>query len=220
MKEQSIIELRETALTFPEKAKRFIIKTTEDFQQMKDFLQVIKTLRAQIADSCRDRIESAYKAHKAEVAYQRESEKPLVEAEEITKPKVASYLREQEKIRQEALEKKRKEEEAQKKKEEDVLQEAIDLADEGKEEEADKIIESAITEQKEEPKHVPEKIETKGIGIVKRWKFKVVDAKKIPRKYLIINEALIGQVVRALKDKTDIAGIEVYSEDSVSARRF
>lgn len=52
------------------------------------------------------------------------------------------------------------------------------------------------------------------------WKFKIVDEKLIPREYLSVNETAIRQVVTALKDKTSIPGIEIYSEKSISSRSF
>ncbi len=51
------------------------------------------------------------------------------------------------------------------------------------------------------------------------WKFKVVDASKIQRGYLIPDEVSIGQEVRRIKDKAKaeaaIPGIEVWSEDAI-----
>ena len=48
------------------------------------------------------------------------------------------------------------------------------------------------------------------------WKFRIVDANKIPKAYLIPDEQKIGQTVRLLKDKarteTVIPGIEVYTD--------
>jgi len=51
------------------------------------------------------------------------------------------------------------------------------------------------------------------------WKFRIVNANKIPRGYLIPDEVAIGAVVRQMKDKAQaeaaIPGIEVYSEESI-----
>ncbi len=58
-----------------------------------------------------------------------------------------------------------------------------------------------------------------GIRARVNWKFKIVDATKIPRGYLVPDEVAIGATVRALKDKAKaeaaIPGIEVFSEDSI-----
>lgn len=55
-------------------------------------------------------------------------------------------------------------------------------------------------------------------GTVSRrnWKFKVVDEAKIPRKYLMVNNSAIGDMVQGTKDKSkaeaECPGIQVWSE--------
>jgi len=44
------------------------------------------------------------------------------------------------------------------------------------------------------------------------WKFKIVDAAKIPREYLAVDEVKIGGVVRAMKGATAIPGVQAYPE--------
>jgi hypothetical protein len=66
------------------------------------------------------------------------------------------------------------------------------------------------------PKAVPQ---VEGIGGRTVWKFRITDPTKVPREYLMVDEAKIGGVVRAMKDMTRIAGVEVYPEQVVSARR-
>ena len=63
--------------------------------------------------------------------------------------------------------------------------------------------------------------ETKVEGISKLrkvWKFRVTDASKVPDQYKKVDEVRLGQVVRATKGTMEIAGVEIYSEDTVSAR--
>jgi len=57
----------------------------------------------------------------------------------------------------------------------------------------------------------PPKVAGAGV-MVEVWKFEIVDATLIPRKYLTVNESAIGGVVRALKGETDIPGVRVYSQ--------
>jgi hypothetical protein len=51
------------------------------------------------------------------------------------------------------------------------------------------------------------------------WKFRIVDANKIPRTYLCPDEQAIGRMVRETKDKAaaeaKCGGIEVFTEDSI-----
>lgn len=62
-----------------------------------------------------------------------------------------------------------------------------------------------------------------GTAFVERWKFKVVDASKLPREFLKPDEDKIGKVVTALKNKqaaeSTIPGIEAFTETGVSSRR-
>ncbi|MGC2658835.1 MAG: hypothetical protein WA324_12830 [Bryobacteraceae bacterium] len=55
-----------------------------------------------------------------------------------------------------------------------------------------------------------------GIKARVNWKFRIVNANKIPRHYLEPNEVAIGSYVRALKQAGEvIPGVEAYSEDGV-----
>jgi hypothetical protein len=44
------------------------------------------------------------------------------------------------------------------------------------------------------------------------WKFKIIDAGKIPREYMFLDEVKIGQIVRAMKGQTNIPGVTAYEE--------
>ncbi len=66
---------------------------------------------------------------------------------------------------------------------------------------------------------VESKVEdVEGVSTRKAWKFKIVDADKIPREYLIPDEKYIGQIVRASAGKKQIDGVEIYSENVISSR--
>lgn len=57
-----------------------------------------------------------------------------------------------------------------------------------------------------------------GVGMRSVWKFRIVDASKLPREYLTPDETKIGGVVRALKGDCQIEGVEVYEDKVVSGR--
>lgn len=65
---------------------------------------------------------------------------------------------------------------------------------------------------------VPDEPETNGLSLRKEWKFVIVDAKLIPREYLIPDEVKIRRIVRAMKEQANIPGVRIYSEDTVSQR--
>ena len=48
------------------------------------------------------------------------------------------------------------------------------------------------------------------------WKFEIIDAKLLPREYLVPDEKAIGAMVRARKGDTAIPGVRVYPEYKVS----
>lgn len=57
-----------------------------------------------------------------------------------------------------------------------------------------------------------------GVAMRSIWKFRIVDAAKIPREFLIPDEVKIGAIVRAMKGEGAIEGIEMYEEKVVSGR--
>ena len=56
-----------------------------------------------------------------------------------------------------------------------------------------------------------------GIATREVWRFEVTDPALVPREYLVVDEAKIGKVVRALKGDTAIAGVRVYSERQLAS---
>lgn len=57
-----------------------------------------------------------------------------------------------------------------------------------------------------------------GISTRKLWAFRITNPALIPREFLLIDEQKIGGVVRALKDATNIPGVEAYQKDSLASR--
>ncbi len=111
--------------------------------------------------------------------------------------------------------------------EERFLQEALRREQEGDKETADLILNAAeeLPPPETEPVSVPvvptpaveplsltpavPKVEGLSFGV--DWKWEVSDIEKVPRKYMKLDESAIGGVVRAMKDKTEIPGIRVFS---------
>jgi hypothetical protein len=56
------------------------------------------------------------------------------------------------------------------------------------------------------------------VSIVERWTWKVLDESLVPREYLMLDEAKIGAVVRAMKGAARIPGIETVPDDIVVRR--
>lgn len=66
------------------------------------------------------------------------------------------------------------------------------------------------------PEIVPDIVESKSgeIRTRKNWVFKIVDEKKVPREYMIIDEKKVREAIREGKRK--IKGLEIYQEEDLS----
>ncbi len=132
------------------------------------------------------------------------------------------FLAEQEKARQAEL--KRQEEERKAREEEDRrLREAEELLNQGKDEEAEKLIDEYKEPEVTAPAPEPERFTKTASGhssIIKRRKdFRIMDEKKVPRKYLEINTMAIRQDISAgVEFSPERDGIEVYEEIDVATR--
>jgi hypothetical protein len=76
---------------------------------------------------------------------------------------------------------------------------------------AERILKGKIAAYSQEPPKV------EGVSLRKGWAFRIVDAAKIPRKYLVPDEKAIGGVVKALGQQARIPGVEVYRDTTVAA---
>lgn len=118
--------------------------------------------------------------------------------------------------------------------EERFLQEAIKREAEGDKETADLIL-NAATELPPPEVTVPLPVipvapvesislppstpKVEGLSFTTTWKWEVTDIAQVPRQYMKLDESAIGGVVRAMKDKTSIPGIRVWSEQVASKSR-
>jgi hypothetical protein len=208
-------EVTTMALSVPEQARQISIKTMDDYIRAGEIMLTIKAIRKKITETFKP-IKQKMDAAKQEVLDQeRAADAPLKEAEALLSPQIIAWNREQERLRQE--EENRLREEARKQEEERRLQEAILAEQSGQKEEAEAIMETPVqVAPVVVPKSVPK---VAGMSIRENWKFKITNERLIPREYLKVDEVKIGQVVRALKSATNIPGVEVYNEGTVSGRQ-
>lgn len=208
-------EVTTLALTIPDQARQLVIASNEDYVRAGALLVAIKGIRKKINDTFKP-IKQKMDAAKQEVLDQeRAADKPLVEAEEIIKPRLAAWNKEQERIRQE--EEMRLQEIARKEEEERRLKEAILAEQSGDKEEAEAIINTPI----QAPPVVVQKTTPKvaGVSFRENWDFEIINENLIPRQYLMPNMIAIRAVVKGLKNQTNIPGVKVFSTSSVSAGR-
>ena len=206
--------LRQKTLTIPAQAKLIKVTDAPTYERAGEILGQIKALRREIDAGYDSIITKAYAAHKEAVAKKKEADEPLAQAEAILKPQMIGYINEQKRKAEE--EERRQREEARKKAEQEQLEAAMQAEAEGDKETAEAIIQEPVyippIQVKAEIPKVP------GFSVREQWTFEIVDEKKIPREYLLVDEVSIGKVVRAMKDKTRIEGIRVYNASSAAMR--
>jgi hypothetical protein len=214
MAEESVVETGEVeskALSIVEQAKGIAIIDADSYVAAGTIWKGIRDMMNEISETFDPIIQQQHKAHKMAIEKKNKFFIPLENAAKAVKKLMANYDQEQEKKR--LLEQRRLEEEARKKEEDMRLEEAILAEAMGDTEGAKEIL--------DEPVFVPPVVvakETPKIqgGPVSRtiYKFRITDASLIPRQFLIPDMVAIGGVVRSLKEKASIPGIEVY-EDKV-----
>lgn len=194
-----------------------VIDSQETAEQAGQIVKDASRVKAQVLDHIDPVVETAHRAHKAATTLRAK----LLEFEAPVKAlnqRLGSYLTEErrkaDEARREAERKAREESERiQREREEAALAKAAALESEGKHisatlalHEADRPAPLIVAAP------VPEAPKVSGIHLRDNWKWRVVDESAVPREYLVLNETLVNAQVRALKEKTKIAGIEVYNE--------
>jgi len=217
-----IKNLEKNVLTFPDIVKGIVIANDDQLYKGNQILLKIRDKQKEVNDVFDPMIKRAHEAHKEIIAQKKKFQVPLEEAEQYLKHQIAPYLAEKERIRREVEEKIRREREEAEKKARDEenrkLQEALEAEEEGRTEDAYKIIDEVKQKPSPAITPIPEKTKLEGTSLRTIWRWEMTDKDKIPREYLKVDEQKISAVVRALKGATRIPGIRVYSEDIVASR--
>ena len=205
LKEQT---LEERALTYPEQARALTINNSADYLAAGEFVKSVDALAKEVEASFKPGIQKAHDLHKSLIAERDRHLKPLTEAKTTTKRLMVSYDQAQEQKRRE--EEARLREEARRIEEEAKLAAALEAEAAGELAEADAIMQEEVyvppvIVKKETPK-------VTGIRFQTTWRWRITDAGKIPREFMLPDSVKIGQVVRAMKGSTNIPGIEAYPE--------
>jgi hypothetical protein len=173
------------------------IENDSDYQYMAEWIKRNKKTQKIVKDHFEDDKKRTYAEYKQVLADIKLYLDPLENTEKIGKNKMSKYFNDQEKKRIE--EERRLQAIEDKKVEEEKLKEAINKNDE-------KILDEPIISPTIK---VENKIKTEGISYVTTYGFEIVDASKVPDRFKIIDEKMIGQVVRANKGKVSIPGVKV-----------
>ena len=224
METEQTKQLEQRALSIPEDARNLTVIDDESFQRGGRILLVIKDLRFKINESFDPIITKAYAAHKEAVSQKKKIEAPLVEAEGIIKPRLASYHDEQERKRREVEEKLRQE--AIRKAEEEQLADAVSADQSGMKELSDAILDG--------PAYVPTVVAPKstvvvpGVSFRDQWKAEVFDLKallravlesKVPLNVIVPDMTVLNGLARNLKGQLNYPGVRTLCEKITAGGR-
>jgi len=207
-------EIRTLAEATLKAAHDIVIKDDPSYTAAGAFLGALKGREKSIDSVLDPFVKNNYDAWQGALALKAQHLGPVKEAEGIVKAKIKVYRIEAEKRNRE--EEARLREEARKADDDERLRRAEELLAAGRPEDVLALLEGTH----EAPMIVAHKALPKVGGFVARevWKYRITDLTKIPREYLVPDEAKIGKVVRATEGKIEIPGIEAYSEEDIAGR--
>lgn len=215
--------IRQETAPWLEKAHQLQITDLSMVQLAGEYLQQIKALRNLIAEKIDPVIKANHAAHKAAVALKKDLESELVESDQLIAKKVSDWQNEQ--ARQKRLLEAAAEVEARAEREK-AEAEARALQAMGEKD----LAEMAAAEAKllaSRPAFVAPTVKVDGIGTREVYKARVTDKLalvkavaegRVPLAALEVNEKLLGQQARSLKEALDWPGVEVWAEMTVVRR--
>ena len=212
--------VKQEALSIPQEARKIVVVDQVTFSQADSFFGVIKAMRKKINQFFDPMIEEAKgvkakaEEHRKSLANRKdEADRPLVEAESYITGQLSAFTRKREEDRR--LEQLRLEAIARKEEEDRRILEATLLEAMGEHEAADEII--------REPVFVPPPIvekapAAKNFTYREHWTYRITDVSKLPLRYMMPDEVMIGAEVRRNKGATDIPGVQVWDEGTISKK--
>lgn len=212
---ESVETLKQDLTPVVQQAGSIIVSNPQNYQGAADFLKAVKAAQKKVVDFFAPMKLKAHEAHKLITTTEAATLKPLTEAEATIKRKMLDYATEQERIRQEeqrklqaaADDKARREREALEKK-------AAAMKTEAKRQEYQEAAAAVVAPVVEVAKVTPA---VAGQSIKKTWRAVVVDAGKVPREWLVVNEPALQAFARSTKGAVPVAGVEMYEESSLSS---
>jgi hypothetical protein len=229
-------EIESKRLTLLEAAEGLIIDDSDSEAIGWEIVNKIGSLKKMIEQDFQASKSAAHVAWKTICGQEAGHLERLDQPNKIVRGKLASWGEEKQRILQAAQEKAQEiarkqaeganriaREQAEKEAEERRLQEALAAEAAGNTEEAQAILDKPLEVAPIEeiaaaivPTMVLPKVNGAG-AMVKVWKFEIVEEAKVPREFLIVDTARVGKIVAAMKDRTKIPGVRVWSE--LEARR-
>lgn len=210
--EQEVKQLSATVEGVLQAATEYKITTPEAYTASAERLRDIKGIQKKIEDAEKSITKPMNDALKAARDLFRAPKAAADKAESLIKAAISDYQAAQRRIQAEA----------QRKADEDARKERERLAKlQGAAEKRGDTAKAETFQERAAAVVAPVVIVAppKAEGVTSRtvWKFEVMDAAKVPREYLVVDESRIRKVVQALKSDCNIPGVRVYSEEQIAA---
>ena len=220
-KENTLEKIKKTAVIIQKETKSVKIKTRSDLEnavtlltKIRKYAKMIEDRRMEIARPIQDglaKLKADYDSSK--IPYTQADEK-LTEMIKVYRDKEAEIIK---KKQEQELEKQRLRFEKEQEEKRKELEESKDELTKKEVKEIEREIEDDEFEP-EETSIVQETTihsDTAKLTVRKKWTFEIVDPKKVPRKYLKVDEVAIGKVVRGKEKVREIKGVRIFQEESI-----
>lgn len=191
-------------------ANQFDIASQDDYLSADKLRADLMEHKKKIEAAINPHIERAHKTHKELCNEKNEQVKPLEEARKILGQKMAKYQSEQERKRME--EQRRIESEEKKKRDEAALKEAAELAEQGREEEANAVLNKAVSAPVVTTPVVSAALPKTKTRFRIKYAVEVIDASHVPDHYKVVDVKLIEQTVKARSGDIKIPGVKITEE--------
>jgi hypothetical protein len=219
-------EIEVKALTTVEQARAIVVTSVEQRGMAADMGRVVASLCKEATEWFRPMKQAAANAHKEICAKENSVIQPLEEAKRYLSTQIGVFdtqmeaRRREEEARLQEEARKHAQAEAKRLADEQAIADAIELEAAGDTKGAAAVLANPVplavyVPPVVIPRAVPK---SEGVSSSQVWKFRITNVDLIPREYMIPDEKAIGQVARALKNKTNIPGIEVYPEGGARFR--
>lgn len=207
-------ELTEKTHALVATAQGFVIDGPTANESAADFLKDCKRMEREVKDKVGPIVTKAHEAHKAAKKLENSLMEPIKEGRRIVGLKMGTYQREVEADRKMLEEQERAR--IAKEQEDEQVEFAQNLHEQGRYEEAEAVI--AAPPMPVEVDLPDDTAKVKGTISRTTWHSEVIDARLVPRGYLIPDEKAIGAIVRARKGKIEIPGVKTWSTTNVTAK--
>lgn len=213
-------EQKSSAMKILEQARYLNITSAADYEAAAEFTKQVKSLSKRIKDYWEPLKKSARASWQSLVDREKELLKPLEQAENEVKKKMAAYQRkvqEEERAARELAEKLKREEA------ERLLAEAAKAAEQGNEMESEILLAQAEIMEASQPAVQMQAPKATGVSTRTLYRARIIDESKVPVEVAgvvirPVDLAAINKLAQASKGKVQIPGIEIYEEQSVAVR--